>query len=286
MIYIKERVKKIRIIYNFVRKIKYTYRYIRGVYGETFLFYLKYELKKINVIKKDKYIESLKNKYVGRKIFIVATGPSLSIDMLNCLKDLNQISISCNGIFKVFNDTEWRPDYYIMDDYWLLEKYIKDYPDMRWDKVGLKGTIFSEKCKRFLDENMDSTGFVQVCYFDHWETHYSKKFKYDKMIEYGCYDFYTVTNTAITLADYMGASKVFLLGVDCDYTSGVLHSGEEKVDISQEQMKNNIDMENSMLNGYEKINSLIGNDIKIYNVNSGGKVNTFTRITFEEAINM
>lgn len=284
---IKEKLKQNETIYTFVRKMKYIWGYIIGVYCETIWFYIRYMLRRLHLLKVDPFIETLRDKHNGEKIFVVATGPSLSIEALNHLKEAGETCISCNGIFKIFDKTKWRPDYYVMDDYWLVRKYVRDFSDIKLDNIGCKGTVFSEKCKRFIPyaEDMKQTGYIPVCYFDHWETHYSDFFCYNRRMEYGSFDFYTVTNFAINLADYMGASEVYLLGVDCDYTSALMHVGESSINITDEQKKNNIDMEYGMLNGYKNLSSLIGSNIKIFNVNQGGKVDVFPRITLEEALN-
>lgn len=56
---------------------------------------------------------------------MVATGPSLRIEDLEWLEKNQEISISFNGIFKMFDKVDWRPDYYVMDDYWLYRSYKK-----------------------------------------------------------------------------------------------------------------------------------------------------------------
>ena len=279
---IKDKLKRNKTIYKCVKKIKYALIYFIDVNGKVFFFNVQYVLRRLHILRSDTFVESLKDKYKGEKIFVVATGPSLSIDMINRLYEEEVITISVNGIFKIFDKTNWRPDYYVMDDYWTVKKYIRDYPSMRLDKIGKKGTIFAEKCKEMIPyvDDMKDTGYVPVCYFDHWWTHRSKHFKYNREIIYGNFDFYTVTNFAINLADYMGAAEVYLLGVDCDYTSAVMHVGEEQIRLTEKNMKDNIETEYGMLNGYQMINRLIGNNIKIYNINKGGKVNTL-----EEALN-
>lgn len=283
---IKEKLKRNKILYTFVRKIKYIWRYFMSVLCETMWFYMRYMFRKLHILKTDHFIESLKDKYKGKRIFVVATGPSLTIDTLNRLMEAGEICISCNGIFKLFDKTKWRPDYYVMDDYWLIKKYISDFPDVKIDTIGRKGTVLAEKCKGFIpySENMQHTGYIPVCYFDHWYTHYSRFFHYNRKITLGVFDFYTVTNFAINIADYMGASEVYLLGVDCDYTSTSIHAGESDAILTEEQKKNNIEMEKGMLNGYEKLNCLIGNKIKIFNLNPSGKVDVFPRMTLEEVL--
>lgn len=281
---LKEELKKVKIIYITVRKVKYAWRYFTGVYCDTFYFYVRYFLKKAHILKTDKYVRTLKNKYLGEKIFIVATGPSLNIDVLEKLNSKNAITISMNGIFKIFDKTKWRPDYYVMDDYWLIKKYVENYTNIRLDMIARKGTVFAEKCKKFIpyEKKMKRTGYVPVCYYDHWETHFSKHYGYNKEIDCGNFDNYTVTNFAINLADYMGASEIYLLGVDCDYTSAAFHVGETKPQMSEADFNSMKETEMGMINGYRMLKNRIGNNIRIYNVNLGGKVDAFPKIRWDE----
>lgn len=281
---IKEKLKKNKMIYMTVRKIKYMCGYFIWVYCETFFFYARYFLKKIHILKTDKYVKSLKNKYLGEKIFVVATGPSLRLDILEELEKKNAITISVNGVFKIFDKTSWRPDYYVMDDYWLTKKYVEEYSNIRLDMIAKKGTVFSEKCKKYIPyaKEMKRTGYVPVCYYDHWYTHFSKHYGYNKEIDCGNFCNYTVTNFAINLADYMGASEVYLLGVDCNYTSSKQHIGESEIQLSDKDMKAMRETEMGMIMGYRMLRDRIGNNIKIYNVNKGGNVDAFQRIEWEE----
>ena len=282
----KEILKQNKYIYKFVRSVKKGISYIRSVPFEVIKFYICFYLKKMGIKRIDPYIDSLKDLYTGQKIFIVATGPSLTLEDLELLKEHNAITISINGIFNTFDKTSWRPDYYIMDDYWVFDIYKKKYPDVNLYNIGIKGTVFVDKAKERIPYKPDNnhTGFVKVCYYDHWWTHYSKKYNYNRDIRYGVFDFYTVTNSAITLADYMGAKEIYLLGVDCNYSSSIKHVGEQESKMSDDDIKNALDTENGMIMGYKKIKEFIGDKVCIYNATRGGKLEVFPRKSLEEAL--
>jgi len=66
--------------------------------------------------------EECRNRHYGERVFIVATGPSLSLEDLekltaSCLEDLeklkNENTISMNSIVNVFSKTDFRPTYYM-----------------------------------------------------------------------------------------------------------------------------------------------------------------------------
>ena len=283
---IKDRLKKNIALYKFVRKCKWIKTYINSYYVEALKFYVKYYLKKAGILPKDKFIASLKDKYKGENIFIIATGPSLSISDIELIKDSGVVTISMNGIFKSFNETDWRPDYYILDDYWLLEVYRDQYPELEMDKISAKGSLYAEKSKRFLPnwKKMINTGFFNICYFDHWLTHYSNKFKYTSKFDLGIFDFYSVTNSAVALAEYMGAKNIFLIGVDCNYSLPAAHYGEESKIMTDEKIKQSNEVNDSVSSGFHMLNILKGNNINIYNCTRGGMLGEFPRMELETAL--
>lgn len=282
---IKQCLKKIKVIYIPYRFFIDGYKYLTSVYGSEFIFNLQYILKKLHIISVDKYVNSLKDKHKGEKIFIVATGPSLKMEDLKALQEKGITTISLNGVFKIYDKTSWRPDYYVIQDYWLAKKYSEDYPDIDFGDISKEGAIWATKVKKYLKTKYNNrVGYVNVNYFDHWWTHYSKHFKYGNDARCGLYDFYTVVGFAISLADYMGAKEIYLLGVDCNYTSAIKHVGEDGCVMTDKEVKGEIDTENGMLNGYRNIQRLKGANITIYNSTRGGKIDAFPRKSFEDAL--
>lgn len=57
-----------------------------------------------------------------------------------------------------------------------------------------------------------------------------KKFKQETELSICFYDCFTVTNMLISLAIYMGFKKIYLLGVDCDYSGEKMHIEETLAD--------------------------------------------------------
>lgn len=285
---IKDFLKKIPFLHAVVRRFRERYRYPYDVFLTNIGFNILKILKILNIVRKDPFIISLKNKYKGKRIFIVATGPSLLIEDLELLKMNNEITISFNSIFKILDKTDWKPSFYIMDDWYLIDRYEKQGWMVDYSSIPTEGCIFSHKVKRYLKSyNINKTGFFRMNYLDHWYTSYSKKFKYNRDISVGAYDFYTVTNTAINLADYMGAKEVFLLGVDNNFGSvGDLHIGEKEINI-EDFKKQSLQMKKTeycQRNGFKMLKLLIGSNVCIYNATRGGLLEEFNRCNFDEVI--
>lgn len=259
-------------------------RRIKGIYLRTLMFFIAYTMRKIKILPKDKKIVGLKDKYKGKRIFVIATGPSLRIEDLEWLSNNQEITIAVNGIFKMYDKTDWRPTYYALDDYFLYRKYKEEFGGLDVSKIAEEFAIFSEPIKSELTkEQCKQAGFIPICYYDHWFTHYSKHFRYNSDIVYGHFDAYTVTNFAINIADYMGASEIILLGTDCDYFQKQAHAGE------MSNSGNTLDaqkMYDAQMAGYNFINSKLNDSQpKIYNATRGGKLEAFPRRSMEEIKN-
>lgn len=78
-------------------------------------------------------LRELKNIHQGERCFIVGTGPSLSISDLEMLK--GEVTFGTNRIYELYNQTNWRPTYYINQDYDLIRSYsdkIKVLCHLNW----------------------------------------------------------------------------------------------------------------------------------------------------------
>ena len=72
-------------------------------------------------------LKEFENKYNGERCFIIATGPSLTIDDLEKLKD--EYTFGVNSIIKLFDKTDFRPDFYGIQDkfvYGAMQDVIKN----------------------------------------------------------------------------------------------------------------------------------------------------------------
>ncbi len=65
-------------------------------------------------------VRELKDRYRGKRCFLIGNGPSLRIEDLDKLHEHHEITFACNKIYNVFRNTEWRPDFYVMMDVWVL----------------------------------------------------------------------------------------------------------------------------------------------------------------------
>lgn len=227
-------------------------------------------------------LHSYKNKYSGRRCFLIGNGPSLKVSDLEMLED--EITMGCNRVYKLFNETRWRPNYYCMIDA-LIAKYSADE----------------------LTENISCPMFTNI------NTRDLMKVRPDELIfarnlgesEYRVSENFegyyvpsgaTVMTFMLELAMYMGFSEIYLLGVDC--TSSLSAQGhcakgyvnEELIQKDIERIRkrlNNPDLNAKQVAEYYYDKSTYSyhvlkeyadrKGIHIYNATRGGRLEVFER---------
>lgn len=95
--------------------------------------------------KNKEVIFALRDKYKGRRCFIVCNGPSLRIEDLDKIHENGDISIAMNMIGRCFDKTKWRPTVLMASDGCVLHKKNKKIVDetecdykFRWKKHFLR----------------------------------------------------------------------------------------------------------------------------------------------------
>ena len=65
-------------------------------------------------------IAKLKDSHKGEKCFVIGNGPSLSAADLQVLHEYGIPCFGSNRIFKIFDQTDWRPTYFASEDVIIL----------------------------------------------------------------------------------------------------------------------------------------------------------------------
>ena len=228
-------------------------------------------------------LKKFKNKYQGKRCFICATGPSLTQEDVEMLKD--EYTIGVNSICAMYPNTWWRPKFYVFQDYTIYEMY---------------GDWFNREGKTIVFSGDPLVGYVRgvkirekcIRFPVNWAYHNYAGIKGKPYVYFSddCYEKvysgYTVTYSAIQLAMYMGFKEIYLLGVDCNYNSGkknhFVNTKKEFIRTSQGARK---ECAQQML-AYQKAKEAAERkNVRIYNVSRGGKLEIFPRINLEEVLN-
>lgn len=220
--------------------------------------------------------KKLKNKYQGRRCFIIGNGPSLRAEDLDRLQ--NEISFASNFIFKIYDRTKWRPTFYAMIDYYVLDK-IPDFV-----QENKSSTILIPR------ERAIASGKVydEVLYFDR-KTSYVRasqsavektttQILFSDDLEEGTFGGDTVTYDMMQMAVYMGFSEIYLLGMDHTMpSSGKAHFYEKE--LVEKGLEYNMQL---MTQAYRVADEAARErGTHIYNATRGGRLEVFPRVAFD-----
>jgi hypothetical protein len=246
------------IYHGFFGKIKYT------------LIYTKY----------NKKLKKFKDIHKGERCFIIGNGPSLKIEDLDKLK--NEYTFAANKIYVAFEETDWRPTYYCIQDFRLImlefesitQKTDAKFKFIAGNPLILKNIHLNDWIYFFIDNR--SPFYLHARY---------PSFSED--ISRQIFEGSTVTYANIQLAVYMGFKEIYLLGVDHNYSmdSGSKNYFSDKYMANRNWAEYNPPHTEYSTLAYEAARQYAEhNAIKIYNATRGGKLEVFERVNFDKII--
>lgn len=212
------------------------------------------------------------NIHKEKRCFIVATGPSLKMEDLDLLKEQKEICISMNSIYYAFDKTDWRPDYFVAEDY----KWISSELPQFFDNLPIQVKFIGDTSEIFWNNKHEKNIYQ---YHKHYEYFYDRLPKFSDDFSKRSYAGSTVTYACLQLAVYMGFKEIYLLGVD--FSSGDIknskyahfHIEEELVAVC---FKRQVGAAYISAKRYADQHG-----IKIYNATRGGELEVFTRVDFD-----
>ena len=228
---------------------------------------------------KNESLEKFKNIHAGKRCFIVATGPSLQMSDLELLKKNKEISFSMNRVYRAFDQTAWRPDFYVVEDFRCIQesgdeiielpikhKFISDtYPPF-WDG-DIPQNIHRIHSRPSLVEN--------------------ELPQYAEDVSYGIYTCATVVYNCFQLATYMGFKEIYLIGVDFNISGNYKSANNHFIkNYYDSNSRTAIFYDKEQLSTYKAAKKYADeHGIKIYNATRGGKLEIFERVDFDSLFN-
>lgn len=234
------------------------------------------------------YLKTLRGIHSGKRCFIIGNGPSLRADDLDKL--VGEYTFAANKIYKIFEQTQWRPTYYVSVDRSFLHQ---QYANIRIDDLGHlfiaadKKACIEGSTRKVTKINCEAPNFeVRINRWNDMTAYVS-----EDASSYLC-DKGTVTFVSIQLAIYMGFSEIYLLGVDHCYSKYRDASGKLHVDNTLQDNFENVQYPdagpfypNTSQYVYEISREYCDNHgIKIYNATRGGRLEVFERVDFDKII--
>ena len=245
--------------------------------------FLNYKAAHFDKFPEGKALARLKNIHKNSRCFIIGNGPSLRASDLEKLRASGDICFAFNRIFHIFDQTLWRPTYYIsqdgkmlsgcMDEVSQIDASIKFVPaELKWyEGINISGVWPFHIVNQEIEENIPAFS--------------------EDIDKYVC-NSKTVVYTAIQIAVYMGIRDIYLIGVDHHFHTSMNANGEIVVDPTAKDYfseKYNRDKEKLYIPNTD-ISTLTfvaakryadEHGINIYNATRGGKLEVFVRKEFD-----
>lgn len=232
-------------------------------------------------------IKSFNNLYKRQECFVIGNGPSLCIDDLDKIYSFGKISFASNMIFKCYEKTSWRPDYYFAIDGNIIRTTFNNVEIL--DFVSKNCKYMFSRCNGLLGEQIKNVS--NLILFNSVYSNSEQQFDFSSDCAKQIYIGYTVTYAMLQMAIYMGFTKIYLLGMDHNAS---VERGSDGSIIKHEGVKDH----SEILGNYAGIG--VGDfittsrayvaakkyaeehGVKIYNATRGGKLEVFERVNFDE----
>lgn len=221
-------------------------------------------------------LKNLKGKYAGKRCFIACTGPSLTIADLESLE--REYVFGMNSICLIHDKTNWKPDFYGIQDVNVFEK-VKDT------------LLKTDNGKIFAPYYYSEIGMPSDWVYFHISSAYHMfdrlfKGEYYSSFSDDCYatvfDGFTITHSLLQIATYLGFDEIYLLGADCNYLGKSQHFIEHG---HMTQGQEAVTVTDRLISSYSEAKRYCDeHNIKIYNATRGGCLEIFPRVNLDEVV--
>lgn len=260
-----------------------------SVHYQKYLFRFRNQFARLNLplTSNDKKLLAFKNIHRGKRCFVLGNGPSLKISDLNKLT--HEISFAFNKIYLAFDETAYRPTYYMVED--------------------------PEVCKNISDRLSDLGSFPKFIpwTFRRWARYASNLHIYrldgttyteedpDPRFTANPLDLYwgaTVLYSAIQMAVYMGCSPIYLAGVDFNFKDSkqrdatnntiMVSTGEQNHfhkdyrPVGEKWSAPRLELQEKAFRSIKRASETMG--FEIYNATRGGKLEIFERRSIDSIL--
>lgn len=234
--------------------------------------------------KAGKELRQYRQAYSGQRCFLIGNGPSLRAEDLTRLQQEKAVTFAFNRIYNIFDQTDWRPTFYISQDEKMLagcadqvaaqEMPVKLIPlQLRW---------------------YHGIAIPDAAYFNlaPQKSEDPEAFAFSDRIDHVVFNSSTVMYTAAQFAAYMGFAELYLLGVDHHFQISRNNRGEIVVDPTAKDYfseRYNQDKDRLYIPNTEKSTLTYlamkkhceARHIRVFNATRGGKLDVFPRVDFD-----
>ena len=232
----------------------------------------------------DRKLRKFKDRHSGERCFVIGNGPSLTVSDLEKIK--GEVTFAANKIYLIFNQTDWRPRYHVLEDDYILSQH---YEEIRCWKGFTK--FINHNWKHLFRGDRNTIWY-------RWRSPGQPEYpKFSDDALKGIYGGSTVTYITLQLAYFMGFTRVYLIGVDHNYSlsyQGQAYTVEHSTQHGQDHFTPNyfepgerrwlprLDLIELALQCAKE--SYESDGRKIFNATRGGKLEVFDRVCLEEVL--
>lgn len=232
-------------------------------------------------------INSIKDKYEGKRCFIVGNGPSVRNEDLQVLS--NEVSFATNSMLKEINDGRvvYKPTYFVVADTGAYKKSVEYFNLLNDENILIGVRPIRGKVKTALD-------YKEICNDKHilfptdccdiWYevNHKPSKTRYgfsddaSIIVRAGATTLYAIVQLAI----YMGFKTIYLYGVDNNYTPQRMHFySDDSFNCEKELADTMNDNQRKTWVAAKKFADQ--RNVSIFNASRGGALEVFDRVNFD-----
>ncbi len=157
----------------------------------------------------ERRIAAFRDKHVGQPAFLLGNGPSLCVADLDRLHARRALTFASNKVYLAFDQTPWRPTYYIVADILVAENNADAIGSLPLTK------FFGDACRPYFRGRSDILWLNELPAYTGPRDDGKLLFSTDAV--YGVHGGYTVLYHQLQLAFYMGVREVYLVGVDFSF---------------------------------------------------------------------
>ena len=225
-------------------------------------------------------LSGFRNIHLGERCFIIGNGPSLKAEDLDHLK--NEFTFGVNRIYLIFDQTNWRPTYYAIQDQKLMERYGDDVA-----QLDLPVKFVSNKAKDII-----KGGKGHYYYYNYVRRLYDgSEPEFSDDISKQTYEGGTVTYLCMQIAAYMGFKEIYLIGNDFNYSVSKTENNivvnnvkdyftDKYISSDENRFFPRLDLCEVGFKYAKKV--LSAKNIEVFNATRGGKLEVFPRIKFDD----
>lgn len=199
-----------------------------------------------------KKIADFKNRHEGKRLFILASGPSMNNLDLSPLE--RRMVMGLNRSFLIFPDTYYHcaMDFRLFDEF---QTYLKNTRHL----FTLEGRPWGTPIKL-----LGAEGFS-------WD------------LEKGIYSGYTIAYIALQIAVYMGFKEIFYLGLDLKHEKGNTHFFGQDYHSKNHETTEFPKMKKMLAFGAQELSNT---NVKVFNCSPVSSLECFSKVSYEYAISL